>query len=249
MNSCLRSNIQETLLFFDVAPPDSRKHATAMVALFGEDLGISLSCRRLEERGDSARVVTRRGSPLQPTNGTGHGDRLDRWLLVETAGVRTLYQVEVKNWSAHAIGGMALPIHADQRLLHEYRIERWQREWDAARATFRDSAVAKVFVRMKPPGHMDDETGRLVPISPPVRSEEVQPLVCYWWSIHPSGADEPLFWNPLRQPINGFTGVWVFSMSSYLRSLNTPETVLEMPSAARRIQWLRRMIPGVDDRI
>ena len=235
MNDHLRINIRETLLFFDEAPADSRKHATAMVAVFGEDLGASLLCRHMEERGDSARVITHGGTPLQPTNGTGSGDRLDRWLLVENAGGRTLYQVEVKNWSAHAIGGRVLPIQADQRLLREYRLERWQREWDADRDTFRHPAVAKVFARMKPPKHMD--------------AEEVQPLVCYWWSIHPSGADQPLFWHPLRREVNGFTGAWVFSMSSYLRSLKTPEIVLEMPSASHRIRWPCRMIASIDNGI
>jgi hypothetical protein len=41
---------------------------------------------------------------------------------------------------------------------------------------------------------------------------------------------------------NGFKELWVFSISNYLRSLkDTPEIVLEMPSAARRIDWLKKI--------
>jgi len=94
---------------------------------------------------------------------------------------------------------------------------------------------------MVPPTHMDDETGRLAPISPPVQLDEVEPLICFWWATHPKGDDVSLFRYDTPAPVNGFTGFWVFSMSNYLRSLHVPEINLEMPIAARRLQWLSRL--------
>ena len=240
----LTLNVKDVLSFFDHISSTSNGHVSAVVGVVGEDLGISLLQRCLrDQRGIISRVITKSGMPTTPTNGTGRGHRLDRWLLADASGdqKRTLYQVEVKNWSATAIGGKELRVDADESVVRSFRKERWLSHWDADQGCFRYEIVGKVLSRMKLPTQMDDEIRQLTLISPPFQQTEVEPLVCFWWATHHNGEDESLFRFPLADPVNGFTGFWVFSMSNYLRSLKQPEITLEMPSAARRIDWLNKL--------
>jgi hypothetical protein len=147
----------------------------------------------------------------------------------------------VKSWSATAIGGKELRVDADDSSVRRFREERWCSHWDADKGCFRFDEVNKVLERMKLPTHMDDDGGQITMISPPFQQTEVEPLVCFWWPTHPSGDDESLFLFRLANSVNGFTGVWVFSMSNYLRSIQDTEIELDMPSAARRIEWLNKL--------
>jgi hypothetical protein len=183
---------------------------------------------------------------VTPTNGTGRGDRLDRWLLVDepssSGSKRTAYQVEIKNWSGHAIGGRPLSINADETTLRQYRQERWLKCWDPVEKQFLDQNMGKVLSRMLPPAKMDGVDGRLRVIEPAIRAEEVQPMLCFWWAVHPEGKDESLFRFDLPGgEVNDFSAVWVFSMSNYLRSLSEQEIQLDMPSTVQRLAWLRKM--------
>jgi len=243
LSKLLTLNVKDVLSFFDHLSPASKGHVSAIVGVIGEDLGISLLRHCLQELGIGTRVVTERGVPKTPTNGTGRGHRLDRWLLADPSGdqPRTLYQVEVKNWSATAIGGKELRVDASESVIRNYRKERWLSHWDADEGGFRDEIVGKVLGRMKLPIQMDDESGQLTLILPPFQQTEVEPLVCFWWATHFSGEDESLFRFPLVNPVNEFPGFWVFSMSNYLRSLKVPEITLEMPSGSTRIDWLNRL--------
>lgn len=243
----LRLNIRETLRFFDEAPKDSRKHASAIVGVCGEDLGIGLLQKYLKDVGGcSSRVVYEKGQPKTPASGTGSGDRLDRWLLVESGSPghpkRTVYQVEIKNWSAHAIDGKPLPINADGATLKSHRRERWLKCWDPEAKGFRDRNMGKVLTKMQPPVKMDSPDGVARTIEPAIRQDEVQPLICFWWALHPEGEDSSLFRLPLPDGgLNGFDSCWVFSMSTYLRSISESEITLNMPSTARRLDWFQRL--------
>ena len=233
------------MAFFDVRSAASTGHVSPVVAVIGEDLGVALLQHYLRERcGVSSMVVYTNGVPKTPTNGTGSGSRLDRWLLTqrsETRG-RVLYQVEIKNWSATAIGGREVPLDAKEEFLREVRQERWLQQWDSEQECFRYSTVGKVLDRMLIPTLMDDELGKPISIDPPVRQEEVEPMLCFWYVVHDRGENESLFSHPLPSAVNGFTQFSVFSMSNYLRSLKTSEVELEMPSATRRIDWLSRLL-------
>ena len=50
------------------------------------------------------------------------GKRLDAWLLRDTV---TIFQVEIKNWSAHSIGGRAIQENASNELLVAETSCRW----------------------------------------------------------------------------------------------------------------------------
>ena len=67
---------------------------------------------------------------------------MDRWVAAEIRGRRTLFQVEIKNWSAHAIGGKKLPINASREELRAHKKERWNNLWDGRR--FRSKKAQKV---------------------------------------------------------------------------------------------------------
>ena len=92
-------DVEAVLRFFDERPLGSPGHATAIVAVAGEDLGVGLLCHYLNARQLRAEALQ---GPC--TTGKKVGSRLDRWLWVSGPGSKTLCQVEVKNWSAHAIG-------------------------------------------------------------------------------------------------------------------------------------------------
>ncbi len=170
-------DVEGVLRFFDERPSESREHATAIVAVAGEDLGVGLFCHYLQAR-------KLRAEPLEGpcTTGKKRGSRLDRWVRVSGEAGKTLYQVEVKNWSAHAIGGVSLQIDASPEQVAKYKIRRWQDAWDGASGAFSHPDLEKVLEQMRPPEPCDLQ----------------EPLVCYWSAMHPTGDEDPLFCQPTR---------------------------------------------------
>ena len=218
-SSLLNLDIRTALQFFDEGVPESRYHATALVALVGEEMGIGLVARYFQDRGASTDVMA---GPV--TQGTQKGARLDRWLRVTQATDVTYYQVEIKNWSAHAIGGRPLRMDAPSEVIAAHKIERWNRQWDGR--AFRDKPVIKF----------------LIPMKPPATNAHVEPLICYWDAMHPTGGTEPLFSVELSG--QHFPRAWVFSMSSFLRNMlaaGISRLPLDMPSATARLRWMNNL--------
>jgi hypothetical protein len=147
VDDVMQLNVRETLAFFDGVPPESKKHATAIVAVCGEELGIGLLKHYLE--GQSAQVDVR--GPC--TKGVRRGPRLDRWVRVQCPSLElpdVLFQVEVKNWSAHAIGGEPLPLDASPEAIAAYKVRNWSKEWDECTG-IRKPGLAKLLEPMRPP--------------------------------------------------------------------------------------------------
>jgi hypothetical protein len=218
----LELDIISALRFFDEAVPESRYHATAIVAAAGEEMGIGLLAHYFRQLGAMAEVL-----PGPITQGTRKGARLDRWLRVTRDRDITYYQTEIKNWSAHAIGGKSLSAQATPAELAVHKIERWNREWDGH--TFRSKPVLKV----------------LTPMKPPTEDAHVEPMVCFWNAMNPTGGPEPLFSVPLQA--QHFVRVWVFSMSGFLRQTLASGTVslrLQMPDTVSRLTWLHQIFRG-----
>lgn len=213
-------DIKALLQFFDEKPESSKHHATAICSVAGEELGVALLVHYLEGEGKQTTLLS---NPC--TTGKQKGPRLDRWLLITEGRKHTLYQVEVKNWSAHAIGGRCLPIDADEREVSEYKIERWRHEW--RNDCFSKKQVSKVLIPMRPPT---------------IDHDSIEPLVCYWTALHPEGLDKPFFTVSVRNA--KFPTVSVFSMSSYLRNLRKKgkrRLQLEMPATSIRMNWLHAL--------
>jgi len=208
-------NRTELLAFYDDPLPDEQgMNATAVNAVAGEEFGLVLLLRYFADSGIDA---TRLDGPC--TTGRMRGHRLDAW--VRTPEI--LYQVEVKNWSAHSFGGTHFPLDATETAGREHRKAIWNEYWDRDRSTFVDKPAAKVLTRMKPP----------------CRDDRIEPLIAFWVSLHPEGDAEPFFSFPLRN--GSFDHVNVFSMSTYLRSLTLDELELPLPKTHARLTVLDRI--------
>lgn len=221
----LRVNVRRLLEFFDEKTKGSQGHATAIVSVAGEDLGAGLLKHCLERTRDAKVTVLR-----EPVNtGKQKGPRLDRWVdVIWPDGSGQLFQVEIKNWSAHAIGGRTLDVEASPDEVSRYKIDRWLKERWHDKQPWR--GVAKVLTPMKRPdganpGHLQE------------------PLLIYWFALHPKGDPESFFSFPLWPGVT-FSRIWFFSMSSYLRSLKGAVLELEMPNTIRRISWLHDLFPA-----
>jgi hypothetical protein len=156
------------------------------------------------------------------STGRAKGHRLDGWLKVTSGEALTLFQVEVKTWSYHSLGGRSLPLSTSPTELAAFKRGRWKRYWLGDR--FRDNPLNKVLTPMRPP-------------MPGV----VEPLACLWDAMHPTGAADPLFYAPL--PEGAFKRVAVFSMSAFLRNMDEPLLELDLPSARERLRLLREIFP------
>lgn len=219
MSSCISLPIKLLLEFFDEAPTRSQRHATAIAAVAGEELGIGLLLDYFRGCGFPATALDLRCTP-----GTRGGKRLDKWVRIDREHRTIYYQVEVKNWSAHAIGGRRLAIDANDAELKAHKIERWSREW--GENGFLKDGVRKV----------------LEPMRLPVDKAKVEPLVCFWDAMHPTGATDALF--RIKVPAGSFPYVSIFSMSSYLRELHKAGRArirIEAPDTIARLNWLGKL--------
>jgi hypothetical protein len=211
----VRIDVRELLAFYD-----ARKDARASRwGLFGEELGFALLCEYFRREGGVANRLD-----LPCTTGARKGPRLDGWLKVVRAGTTTLYQVEVKTWGMHSIGGTALAVDATGAETEEFMRRTWQQYWTGS--DFADKPLQKVLIRMKPPAgeHM------------------VEPLACLWAAMSPNGGQDEFFSVPIQD--GSFPRVYVFSMSSFLRRLSEPFLVLGLPSLNARLAHLRAIFPG-----
>jgi hypothetical protein len=238
--------IEALLSFFDAYVEGSGGHAAALNALMGEELAQGLLCRCIEERSrGKARVLTVKGKVETPKPGTRHGKRLDCWIISDPPNEdRILYQVEIKNWNAHSYGGRYLSTSADSEKIKQHRIWLWGENWDDNLGQFKEEEARKVVLPMPPPTSFDDDTGAFR-THPPIPRERIRPLLSFWFPVHPEGLEEALFFKRFTPaPINGFPGVWVFSMSNYLRmklASGAGEVSVQMPTLAQRIAWLNKM--------
>jgi hypothetical protein len=213
----LRLNRREVLRFFDEPSATNGFHSAAINAVVGEDLGLGLLVHYLASIG--ARPTLLHDSPR---TGNKSGPRLDGWVKCDAEPRPTLYQVEVKNWNAHSYGGFPLALGAAAETVAEYKRARWSEEWDSVAGRFTNFRVDKVLTRMRPP----------------FAECEIEPLVVYWFAVHPSGDATPRF----RVAATGdFATVTVFSMSAYLRSLNDEFVVVEAPRVQERLGLLARL--------
>jgi hypothetical protein len=208
----------ELITCFDERSEFSR-HANAIKAVFGEELGLHLLVEYFRRHNQNAKILDERC-----TTGQRSGSRLDGWVQVtDRASITTCYQVEVKSWSAHSVNGRPLSLSASPRELADFKRERWNRYWNGRH--FRDVELNKVLTRM----------------NAPCGCTKVYPLACLWDAIHPTGGSEPFFEVPLHG--SEFEKVFVFSMSAFLRNHNESMIDLELSYACERLHLLKKIFP------
>ncbi len=223
----------ELLRFFDEKPEGSLTHATSIVAVVGEDLNAACFVQYLRDIGAVGTILDD-----SVTTGKTQGPRLDRWIDVRWSdNSRTVFQTEIKSWSAHAIGGKVLSVDASQQVIAEYKQQRWDVHWDEGKHTLKHDYTGKVLVPMNPPKGVD--------------ARVIRPLLILWEAIGPSEHSDKHFFS-IPNPSNDFPGrkeswptfpgfpeLWVFSVSSYMRSSKADTITLRMPRAAHRIRILQ----------
>lgn len=140
-----------------------------------------------------------------------------------------LYEVQIKNWCAHSLGGRSLAIDVAAIAMHGART--WKRYWDEAERRPLEKPLRKVLVPMRVPRHLG--------------TDRAEPVACVWDLLSPDGAPTPWFSVPASGVLERLH--W-FSMSSYLRSLlrqGVREIELAMPILEARLAVVERMVPAV----
>ncbi|MFN3491093.1 MAG: hypothetical protein ACK40V_02640 [Anaerolineales bacterium] len=221
----IQVDIIRTLEFYDEKISSSLHHATAINAIAGEDIGAGLFLHYLKQKNIVGEIL-----PYLCTQGTTSGVRLDKWICATKNGKKIYYQTEIKNWSAHAFGGKRLMINASQNEISRHKIERWNKFWDGK--TLTDPQARKVLTLMKLPEKVRRLSENLT----------IEPLICFWDSMHPYGKKEPFFFVDVKN--KNFSRLGVFSMSAYLRNIlsSGEKTItIEMYDTEARIDWLKKM--------
>lgn len=229
----MKIDIKKCLEFFD--DPLIGGHATAIVGMIGEELNASAFKHYMESIGTRAEILhDQNGEPLRVTQGTKKGKRLDRWIEIEGKDIKTLYQCEIKNWSATAIGGKHLEIDADTNTIRNIANYYWSHQ---VRTEFLSKkypgGVTKVFVKMKLPNEF----------------LRAQPLLVYWMPISNSDSIEPFFEVPVSSFRNlaiktEFETLYIFSVSLYFRKLlkdNRKFVDFDMPESQHRAKILKEL--------
>lgn len=224
VSSTVRFNIDALLDLFD-RDMEAKPYTSAIKAMLGEEMPFAL----LEHYFRESQRLTVKRLPGRPSAGGPTGHRLDGWITTQHGGANAIcYQVEVKFWSIHGVGAGALA-QAHGQSESDYRRALWITYWNHGR--FRGKSLDKVLEEMQPP------EGRT--------SDRPLPLACLWSPAHPEGLADPFFEvKGVRQtPATPFESVWVFSASSYLRSLkagDSPHSFIELhlPELQRRQELL-----------
>ena len=234
-SSLVTVNLKQLLRFMDEKPACAVGHATGVVGVAGEDLGAACFQHYVQSKSGTAQILKRPGSSraLPVNTGMRKGPWLDRWIDTEWSdGSRSVFQTEIKSWSAHAVGGTVLPLTATREEVRDYKQARWERRWDSDQECLRQSYTSKVLSRMKLPDGVGPEI-------------IVRPLLIFWEALAPpENADAHLFSVEVADGLAEFNELWVFSVSSYLRNVldaGVGILQLDMPDTAHRLGFLNKL--------
>lgn len=224
----MKFDIKELLDFFDDKKESQKGDPNSLVAMFGEELNASVykhfRINKVDILEDSV------------LPGTNKGNRLDRWILDKDNKI--LFQCEIKNWSASAIGGKQLKLNATDDEIKKIINHYWNRELFKS---FSDKIeqpnnITKVLLKMKPPEKYSE-------------GYKIEPLLIYWMPISTDCELTPLSTISIKTfnlPIKtDFENLTIFSVSLYLRQLyksGVQSIDLEMPMLERRISTLNKLI-------
>jgi len=231
-NNFMKLNVKELIDFFDNKKDSQKGDANALMAMFGEDLNASVYKHFRENKVEILKESI--------TQGFRGGKYLDRWIFDKEN--RKLYQCEIKNWAATAIGGKPLGIivnEAERKRVISYY---WNRELNNNLSNkskdLHPNHVTKVLLKMKSPKGYDNVL-------------KIEPLLIYWMPISfDKNFVEPLSTISIKKldlPIKtSFTKLYIFSVSLYLRQIykngkGKKYIDLEMPHFEHRMKILEKL--------
>ena len=223
----MKLNIKELLDFFDDKKDSQKGDANALIAILGEDLNASVYKDFRKNKVEILEESISQGSKKEK--------RLDRWILDNEN--KKLYQCEIKNWAATAIGGKQLKSNANEEYIKKIVEYHWKRALnsDFSKKSEYPNGVNKVLLKMKSP----KEYNHIL---------KIEPLLIYWMPI----SSDKKGLNPLsvlsikNLPIKTeFSKLHIFSVSLYLRQLykkgkGKKFIDLDMPHLEHRIKILNK---------
>ncbi|OGG60467.1 hypothetical protein A3C86_01200 [Candidatus Kaiserbacteria bacterium RIFCSPHIGHO2_02_FULL_49_16] len=238
----MKINIKELLDFFDDKKDSQKGDANALMAILGEDLNASAY---KHFRKDKVDILAGSVLPVIKKNKSKKGKRLDRWMLYKKRGI--LFQCEIKNWAATALGGRKLPADASKIDIKETAKYHWESQLSTnlskkppKKNQKHPNGVSKVLLAMRKPNQY--------------KNHSVEPLLIYWMPISSDkNGLKPLSAIPVRSlhlPIETeFSKLHIFSVSLYLRQLHKRGRGqkfinLEMPHFEHRMRLLSRFQNG-----
>jgi hypothetical protein len=199
-------NIDELIKFYDLKGENS-KHASSVTGLIGEDLITGIFKHYLERSSINSKVNVLPENPKEKK-----GRWLDRWIIQENGSINICYQTEIKNWSAHSLGGVHFEYDPNKPL--DFKTSDsdkiFNKIWDDTKMEFKDAAVNKVLKQMKSNAELDT-----------LPSKIIEPLVCFWMPITKSSVKDPIIELKISNTNTNFDKVTIFSSSIYLRQLRS----------------------------
>jgi len=196
LSSPFHLSLQNLLSFYEQRDAEATRHSSAVTAIVGEELFLSILNNYWHGKGTHFAVLNRKCN-----TGSRTGKRLDAWVEITNEEGKYQYQTEIKNWSAHSLGGISPPNDDSEDSLKEYRINRWLRQFDSSSKTLKSIKAQKVLTKMK----ADKEDWK------------IRPLIIFWDAMHPTGKSDPFFKVEVTNP--NFDDLWVFSVANYVRQL------------------------------
>src|SRR3989338_1056 len=202
----MKINIKELLDFFDDKKESEKGDANAIMSILGENLNAA-AYRHF--RKDEVDIL--KENVVQGFQG---GKHLDRWILDKKEN--RLFQCEIKNWAATAIGGKSLKSNADKEHIKKVAKGHWKHQLSTnlsrkpTKKHKHPNGVSKVLLTMRNPSGY--------------KSLAVEPLLIYWMPItNDKKGLKPLSTIPVKSlhlPIGSkFPELHIFSVSLYLRQL------------------------------
>ena len=222
-------NIDELIKFYDLKG-ENHKYASSVTGLIGEDLITGIFKHYLESQNSNVKVTVLPENPKEEK-----GRWLDRWIVQEIGTKNICFQTEIKNWSAHSLGGVHFEYDSNNPLNFETSDSDkiFDKTWDDQKFEFKDAAVNKVLKQMKSNAYLDS-----------IPNKTIEPLVCFWMPITKSSVIAPIIELKISNANTNFDKVTIFSSSIYLRQLRRDgKTKIEIESGqiATRMERLNNL--------
>ncbi len=215
--------LDELIQFYDNRVEESKRMATAVNSVMGEEFSVALMMNYFESNNCKVEIL-----PGPCKGKTNKGVRLDRWIHVAHQDKsHTLFQTEIKNWSAHSIGGRRIPANINEEELKKLTMSNWKTRFDQFHIP-REKEASKVLTRMSVPDNFPHM--------------EPTPLICFWEAMHPSGELNPYFTMEINH--QEFSQIHIFSLSNYVRTLKSQGIMkipARLPNAEKVINWMNRI--------
>ena len=233
----MKIKIRELLEYFDIKESTDYGDTTAAISVVGEDLCASIFKHYCEtERRSKVNIVdSNQHIPVQMKK---IGRRLDRWIMETRKSGNIFYQSEIKNWCSRAIGGVNVPLDANDKILDDLSEHNWLHHLSDFQSN-EGNGINKVLVEMLNDKRVVND--KKLELSDSYKKE---PLLILWNVAKPKEIKSFFFKFNLPKKHFDYSFCWVFSCSLFLRKLQKDRKkfiVLDMPNVSRRLIQLNRI--------